>query len=61
MQTLDEQTPNAPMCDDERSETFTHMEGWAENADLAACFLSRERRNGSANRQHTSDKTERKA
>ena len=28
--------------DKERSETFTHMAGWAVRVDLAACFLSSE-------------------
>jgi len=32
--------PTAPCDDDERSETFAHMDGWGENADFAARFLS---------------------
>ena len=32
--------PTTPCGDDERSETFTHMAGWAVNVDLAACTLS---------------------
>ena len=29
-----------PPCGDGDAGAFTHMDGWAENVDLAACFLS---------------------